>query len=261
VAGAVKVVCNVEVIGIGVDWPQIACISYCRPTKSEMRFVQNIGRGLRQCAGKQDLLILDHSDTHLRLGFVTEIVHDKLHDGKEKAAAAPSVRLPKECKACAYLKPYGALICPNCGEKSDPVPKAREFSRAALEEYNGKKSRGRKETFTMEQKAIFFAELKGYCLRQDYKPGWAAQKYRARFDVWPDWRMTNVAPISPSAATLQWICSQQIAWARTKHREGVVRQTPQASTGGTNAPAGFVKGTLCTEEDLRDFTDDWGLRV
>ena len=55
---------------MGIDW-DVRCIILARPTKSEMLFVQIIGRGLRLAEGKEDCLILDHSDTHLRLGFVT----------------------------------------------------------------------------------------------------------------------------------------------------------------------------------------------
>ena len=71
--GEVQVVCNVDVVGLGVDWPEVSCIIYARPTMSDMRFVQNIGRGLRSAPGKDDLLILDHSTTTARLGFVDEI--------------------------------------------------------------------------------------------------------------------------------------------------------------------------------------------
>ena len=38
--------------------------------------MQIIGRGLRTAEGKDHCLILDHSDTTLRLGFVTDIHHE-----------------------------------------------------------------------------------------------------------------------------------------------------------------------------------------
>ena len=79
------------------------CIILARPTKSEMLFVQMIGRGLRTADGKADCLILDHSDNHLRLGFVTDIHHDKLDDGgggrgptarRDASQKVPQVRIP-----------------------------------------------------------------------------------------------------------------------------------------------------------------------
>jgi DNA repair protein RadD len=50
-AGRIKVVCNVGVLTTGVDW-DVRCIILARPTKSEMLFVQIIGRGLRTAPGK-----------------------------------------------------------------------------------------------------------------------------------------------------------------------------------------------------------------
>jgi DNA repair protein RadD len=63
----------------------LRCLILARPTKSEMLFVQIIGRALRTAPGKDHALILDHSDTTQRLGFVTDIHHDRLDDGSKEA--------------------------------------------------------------------------------------------------------------------------------------------------------------------------------
>ena len=84
--GLVKVVVNIGCLTTGVDW-DVRCIALVRPTKSEILFVQMIGRGLRTAEGKADCLILDHSDTHLRLGFVDDIHHDRLDEGQERISA------------------------------------------------------------------------------------------------------------------------------------------------------------------------------
>lgn len=261
-AGRVKVICNVDVVGMGVDAPHVACISYCRPTKSESRFVQNIGRGLRRHPSKQDLLILDHSDTHLRLGFVDDIEHLELHDGKV-ALSDPqqALRLPKECPNCGFLKQYGMLVCANCGHKSTPPPAVKEYTGAALEQFAGKKSHRKGDQFTLEQKALFLAELKTYGMAKEYKPGWAAAKYKDRFEVWPDWSIKNVPPATTiSVATTNWIKSQNIKWAKSKRRqEGGGAQSESAAPAepfaAPAAPGGFAQGTLLTEDDLRDMGD------
>jgi superfamily II DNA or RNA helicase len=120
-AGQIRVVCNVGCLTTGIDW-DVRCIILARPTKSEMLFVQIIGRGLRPAEGKEDCLILDHSDTHLRLGFVTDIHHDVLDDGRLRANSRPDrIRLPKECPRCAFLKPPGMRECPACGFKTEAI--------------------------------------------------------------------------------------------------------------------------------------------
>jgi hypothetical protein len=43
---------------------------------------QIIGRALRTATDKEYALILDHSDTTQRLGFVTDIIQEHLDDGK-----------------------------------------------------------------------------------------------------------------------------------------------------------------------------------
>src|SRR5690606_35403620 len=87
---------------------------------SEMLFVQIIGRGLRTAVGKDDCLIVDHSDTHLKLGFVTDIAHETLDDGERRGATASRAKkeaLPKECPKCTFLKPPKVHECPICGFK------------------------------------------------------------------------------------------------------------------------------------------------
>lgn len=259
--GRIKVVCNVDVVGMGVDWPFVSCISYCRPTKSEIRFVQNIGRGLRKCPGKEDLLVLDHSDTHLRLGFVTDIEHLALNDGR-MALSDPDrhVRLPKECPKCGYLKTYGVLICPNCDYQAAPPPAVKEYNGEDLARFAGKKKHKAGDNFSMAEKAIFLAELKAYCAAKGYKPGWAAMKYKSRFDIWPDWSIKNVpASETISAATASWIKHEQIKWAKSK-RNGNSYHRSAARDDATSGPVvvetnGLVQGTLLTEQDLRDAED------
>ena len=89
--GGIRVVCNVGVLTTGVDW-DVRALILARPTKSEMLFVQIIGRGLRTAEGKDYCLILDHSDNHTRLGFVTDIGRDRLDDGTTRAPAQGRAR-------------------------------------------------------------------------------------------------------------------------------------------------------------------------
>ncbi len=83
-SGETRIIVNVAVLTAGVDFPNASCIIDARPTKSRMRFVQSLGRGLRTAPGKTDCLILDHAGNHLRLGMVTDIHQDCLDDGTER---------------------------------------------------------------------------------------------------------------------------------------------------------------------------------
>jgi superfamily II DNA or RNA helicase len=206
-AGIVKVVCNVGCLTTGIDW-DVRCIILARPTKSEMLFVRMVGRGLRTAPGKDHCLILDHSDNHTRLGFVTDIHHDALDDGRERPKAKPrqTDALPKKCPKCAYLKPPKVLACPCCGF----IPVAQNTVRHREGELVEMTSR----TTAVPVDAIrFYAELKHVARERGYKIGWPKHKFRERFGRWPD-GLDHVEPVPPSRTTLSWIKSRQIAYAK-----------------------------------------------
>jgi DNA repair protein RadD len=213
--GNIRVVCNVGCLTTGIDW-DVRCIVLARPTKSEILFVQIIGRGLRTSEGKEDCLILDHSDTHLRLGFVTDIHHDVLDDGRPRARskACDRIRLPKECPHCTFLKPPRTPNCPACGFKAEAVDKV-EVADGELVEITGRRKRG--DTASEDEQAAFYAQLMGYARAHGYAGGWAAHKFRDKFGVWPN-DYKDVPAVQPTPKVLSWIKSRQIAWAKSKQR-------------------------------------------
>ena len=225
--GALKVVCNVGTLTTGIDW-DVRCISMCRPTKSDMLFVQIVGRGLRTAPGKDHCLILDHSDNHQRLGFVTDIDESYvgLHDGKAPMhdnRTEEGIRLPKECPHCAYLKPPRMAKCPACGFVATVVSKIKPDEGELRELKPQPKQKVEPGTpTTREEKLMFFAELVGYGQKHNYKPGWASNKYKERLGVWPH-DMKHVRGITPSWQTTNWIKSRAIAWAKrqpVRHEDG-----------------------------------------
>jgi superfamily II DNA or RNA helicase len=213
-AGQIRVVCNVGCLTTGIDW-DVRCIILARPTKSEMLFVQIIGRGLRPAEGKEDCLILDHSDTHLRLGFVTDIHHDVLDDGRSRAnAKSDRIRLPKECPQCAFLKPPRMRECPACGFKAEAISDVA-IADGELIEVIGRKNRDHRPSD--DEKSAFYAQLKGYAHSHGYANGWAAHKFRDKFNLWPN-GYQQVPATDPTPKVLSWIKSRQIAWAKSKQR-------------------------------------------
>lgn len=206
-AGRIRVVCNVGCLTKGVDWA-IGCIILARPTKSEMLFVQMVGRGLRVNAGLSDCIILDHSDNTLRMGFPTDIQHLKLCTAKkgDRKPREESAPLPKECPKCTYLKAPKVHECPACGFKPE--------RKSDVEEADGRLVEVAKKPKPAE-KSVFFAELLGAAMLKGKGESWALANYRARYNEWP-YRKTGVRPIQPSPGTLSYIKSRQIAWAKRR---------------------------------------------
>lgn len=64
--GDTQVLCNCALWTEGLDLPKIACVHMARPTKSDLVYVQAMGRGLRPLPGKEDCLILDYCPVDAR---------------------------------------------------------------------------------------------------------------------------------------------------------------------------------------------------
>ena len=65
-AGELRCVFSVEVLGEGVDVPDVDCVLLLRPTASPTVFAQQLGRGLRRAAGKSHLTVIDLIGQHRR---------------------------------------------------------------------------------------------------------------------------------------------------------------------------------------------------
>src|SRR5215475_9615677 len=158
--GSYRVVCNIGTLTTGVDW-DVRCLVLARPTKSEMLFVQIVGRCLRTAEGKDHALILDHTDTTARLGFVTDIHHEHLSMGKldQNKAVKRSPPLPKPCPQCALLMPPGMKVCPSCGFERKIVSDVYEREGQLVEFTGGFRKKGQTNAkqlpYTYEEKARF----------------------------------------------------------------------------------------------------------
>jgi len=215
--GDTKVICNVGVLTTGFD-ADVRCIILARPTKSEILYTQMIGRGLRTAKGKDHCLILDHSDTTIRLGFVTDIKHQELDDGTRKQAKAREVKelLPKECPKCTFLRPPKIRTCPSCGF----IPTARcevvEEDGDLHEITRDKKIKATE--WTMEQKQAFYSELILHAHLRGYKRGWAYWAYKDRMKVAPASSLLEVPAKMMSAATDSWIRARNIRKAKASEK-------------------------------------------
>lgn len=231
-SGEVKVVCNIGTLTTGVDW-DVRCIILARPTKSEILHVQIIGRGLRTAEGKENCLILDHAGNTLRLGYVTDIQHERLDDGTgrkpEQRDTDRKAPLPKKCPACTALRPPRMTKCPHCGFEVVRASNVETVDGELVEldpknRKNAKK--GGKREFTSDEKFHLFGQLKRYCARHGYKPGWAANQFRERVGTWPN-GYGSAPEEEPSEELLRWLKSRQIRWAKRKREE--VARAPAAA--------------------------------
>lgn len=210
--GEIAGIVNVGTLTTGVD-ADVRCIVLARPTKSEMLHVQIIGRALRTAAGKTEALILDHADNHARLGFVTDIHHDRLLSGADKRQATRKEKgepMPKECPSCGTLKAPKVRECPSCG-----FTPSRQ-SEIETEEGELQEITKRKPKPTMADKQAFWS-MANFVDRERNKGGKLAKAlYRGKFGVWPIG--LDPSPVRPSPDFLAYERSRRIAYAKSKGR-------------------------------------------
>lgn len=216
--GQTRVVCNVGTLTTGVDW-DVRCLVMARPTKSEMLYVQIIGRALRTAPGKAEALILDHSDNTLRLGFVTDISYPSLDDGKpkpkKKAETKDGEALPKECPECHNLRPPRVLACVVCGHIEAPQHVAGELveAKTSMLRHAGM---ARLPGGVHVAKRDLYAQLKWHAGLRGYKPSWAAMQYKAATGEWPGGLLNTLPPQQVSPEVRRWITSQLRAYATSR---------------------------------------------
>ncbi|BET62237.1 DEAD/DEAH box helicase [Yersinia pseudotuberculosis] len=236
--GGTKIIVNVGVLVAGFD-SDVRCIIYARPTKSEIRWLQCLGRGLRTAPGKDHCKIFDHSGSVHRLGYPDEIEYDELRtksDGMEEAAARQAEsrkeKLPKECTQCHYMKPAGVYVCPKCGFK----PLAGED--VEVDHTRGLKKLSKKvRTYSAAEKQAWWSQIKYYQRERGVKgrpvtDGWCSHTYREKFNEWPNNLRDTPVDISPEVSN--YIRSKQIRFAKSRKESSPepATQQPEASPAG-----------------------------
>jgi superfamily II DNA or RNA helicase len=63
-AGALDIICAVDMFNEGVDLPNVDTVMMLRPTESAILWMQQFGRGLRKAEGKQRLAVIDYIGNH-----------------------------------------------------------------------------------------------------------------------------------------------------------------------------------------------------
>jgi superfamily II DNA or RNA helicase len=173
-----------------------------------------IGRGLRTAPDKKNCIILDHAGAVHRHGLPADPIQWTLETDKRAANKAQERRKSEhkdpftECTACGHIRVRG-FACTNCGWEPKPRGKGIDYIDENLIEIGNTQ---RQEI----DRQTFYRELLHYQHQRNYKAGWAAHKFKNKFGVFPPWSWNRLEGIEPSPATLRWIKSQIIAWARAK---------------------------------------------
>ncbi|MGM8191801.1 DEAD/DEAH box helicase family protein [Escherichia coli] len=231
--GATKIIVSVGVLVAGFD-SDVRCIIYARPTKSEIRWLQALGRGLRTAPGKASCLIFDHSGTVHRLGYPDSIEYDELpgkSDGMEesvrRAVEERAEKLPHECPQCHYMKPAGVYVCPKCGHKplrgeDVDTDTSRKLNKLGKNQHQSTKA----------EKQSWWSQIKFYqrqraSLGRPVSDGWCAHTLREKFGEWPDGLSNFPMEITPEVNN--YIRHKLIRFAKGHQRVQKVTENAQTT--------------------------------
>ncbi|MFZ3343358.1 MAG: DEAD/DEAH box helicase [Terriglobales bacterium] len=221
-SGEYKIISSVGCLVVGVD-EDVRCIIFLVLTKSEMKWVQAGGRGLRLADGKDHLLLLDHAGTCEELGLFTDIHHDTLdmHDPNEKGQPFSDKKPPKpnKCPKCNAIVPRGRPVCPICGAKLT-APKVPRSINGELVPVGEKKAKSKKREYTMAEKQEFYSGLLYIAQQRGKSEGAAAHRYRDKFGTWPN--QLRKEPRPPSFEVEQFDRHMRIKWAKGMQKREAV---------------------------------------
>lgn len=77
--GKIDIIVNVDIFSEGFDCPDIEFIQLARPTRSLVKYLQQVGRGLRPTENKVECIILDNVGMYSRFGLPNARRHWKQH--------------------------------------------------------------------------------------------------------------------------------------------------------------------------------------
>jgi len=175
--GSVQGVCSCDLISEGTDIPAIGCAILLRPTQSKGLYLQQVGRALRPCDGKEYAFILDHVGNTIAHGLPYQDQDWSLEGERKKRGAKKqetAVRVT-QCLSCfAVHEP--APVCPECGHVypiRDTTPKQVEGKLQEITEVDIIKKHKRQEV----GRASTLEELVKISKERGYDPKWATIQY------------------------------------------------------------------------------------
>lgn len=171
--GDLRVLCNVDLFGEGLDVPAVSAIFLLRPTQSLGLYLQQVGRGLRRDENKDGVRIFDHANHWERHGLPDDERTWSLNGATKRTREGTPLGV-KRCGACFGVTRPSARVCPYCGVAF--VRAARE-----VEQVDGTLVEARVEELRAlrEQKRTFYAtchtlaDWQRLAKRLSYRAGWA----------------------------------------------------------------------------------------
>ena len=206
----IKVLISVSILSRGFDQTDVEHVILARPLKKSFsEHVQMIGRGARSHPDKKFCIVQDNSGNWLRFqeswdDFYSNGVSTLAGEQDKKSRKEPTQKDKEaaKCPRCGHVWMAGSDICSHCGA----VRTRRNDVAAVAGEMVELTAGAKKEKYSADYKADFYAQLIGFTVQKNIKPGFAYYKYQEKFGVQPS--MAKPAAKEPGPEVIGWIKSR-----------------------------------------------------
>lgn len=182
--GAVRVLCNVFLVSVGYDDPNIDTVIWDRGVGSRATFIQGNGRALRPSPDKLHATILDMYGNVHQHGLPTERLTYSLEGRAIALADGKGVPLTA-CEACGTLYRPGFTACACSPEVRPPLPPPapkplteKQKAAVALQEIHA--------TEPAAAKRVFYEGLKVRAKAENWSRWTARARFKARYGHPPE---------------------------------------------------------------------------
>ncbi len=102
--GEIRAIFSVDMFNEGVDITSVDMVMFLRSTESPIVFLQQLGRELRKCRGKEFLTVLDFIGNYEKAGRVRFLLEGKSDMYREGCHLSDTLRFPDDCMVDFDLK-------------------------------------------------------------------------------------------------------------------------------------------------------------
>lgn len=95
--GKIRVIFSVDMFNEGVDITSVDMVMFLRPTESPIVFLQQLGRGLRKCRGKEFLTVLDFIGNYEKAGRVRFLLSGRSNQSAGAYNPSDTSTFPDDC--------------------------------------------------------------------------------------------------------------------------------------------------------------------
>ena len=212
-----QVLVNVGIASFGFDCPSVNCIQLLRNTKSIVLHLQQLGRGMRIFEGKDECMVLDHTQNVKELGYADDLFRWRLAPGKNAAynwsrdtrsgeTKEGETPEPHVCRNCDYMFER-RLDCPKCGLEIIPAKRDLDTNNAKLVRISAARTGQHAEELELPQGRTLFRQLLHIQERRGYKSRWAVRIYKDIHpqNYWPAKAWNDDEPEPPCHALLNQV--------------------------------------------------------